>query len=141
MRGGPDGSNITGMEHSESGDQGEMLAAPRHSDAATTYVVHPHRVIAEDLRDILKELGIADVGVATRLADIPVAGVALAVVAASAGDLAALPHLRAWAERSVPVVVLDARLDGLDPRSTIAHLSQPFEPSDVATVLRRLGVI
>jgi hypothetical protein len=82
-----------------------------------------------------------DVQVVGRLGDVPIAGVALAVIAAGAGELADLPHVRAWVEQAVPLVLLDARPDVQGIGGRVAHLSQPFEPGDITAILQRLGVI
>lgn len=123
------------------GNPSETLSLFPHPPPAAAYVVHPHRVVAEDLRDILADLGVRDVRVVGRLGDVPIGGVALAVIAAGANELADLPHVRTWIEQAVPLVLLDARADLQALGARVAHLSQPFEPADIVAILRNLGVV
>jgi hypothetical protein len=136
-----EGSSLASMNQSDSGDTGETLATPPYPDHPVSFVVHPHRVVAEDLREILQGVGLQDVRIAGRLCDVPITGVALAIIAAGEEELSVMPHIPAWAGQAVPVIVLDTNPDMHAGGETLAHLSQPFEPAGVVLILRRLGVI
>lgn len=112
-----------------------------HIDRRAAYVVHTHRVIAEDLREILMGCGFQDVRIAARLDEVPTVGVAVAIVAARSKEIDEPPHLPVWVEQGVPTVILDGPPNLGASSPWIKHLSQPFQPADVTELIRKLGAI
>jgi hypothetical protein len=105
------------------------------------YVIHTEYVVGEDLREILAGLGIRDIRLAQRIAEVPVTSAALVVVAASEAELADTPQMALWRSLDVPVVILDDNSASDLDAPNIARIAQPFRPEDVASAIDRLGAL
>ncbi len=104
-------------------------------------VITPNVVVAEDLREILTDIGDCMVEVFTSMADTWSHRYDVAFFAIPVGDLLSDRRVREMHDAGTRVIVLDGGLPESAYEGTgLFALAQPFRTEDVLALLEKLGI-